>query len=162
VKLLRKVPLGVAAPFIVAIALALVAVAMVGSGDDQFSKPAEAAPAPDLSRCLDVPRELRDRIASSLKPGVRLGPMQAVKSKGTDSYFGDVYYLAAALDGRRLQTIGTWSVFRSLGHDSGLIWVADDQTAKVSTAGVDVPLKTVGSLPDDGWNEAMDCLEAAG
>jgi hypothetical protein len=53
-----------------------------------------------------------------------------------------------------LQTIGTWSVFRSLGHDSGLIWVADDQTAKVSTAGVDVPLKTVGSLPDDGWNEA--------
>jgi hypothetical protein len=73
-----------------------------------------------------------------------------------------VYWVAADLDGpKKRYILGTWSVLRSL-DDPGLTWVADDRVAKVSDLGADVPLKLFGSLPDDGWNEAQDCLMTAG
>jgi hypothetical protein len=149
----------------------IVAVASIAAAVKEVQS-SEAAPKASASsssaepnRCLDVPRQLRDGIASSLKPGVRLGTMQAVKSNETWHWAATgesetVYWVAAALDGPKLYSIGTWSVFRSLGPDSGLVWVGDDEVAKVSNYGVDVPFELRRSVPDDGFNEAQDCVDA--
>jgi hypothetical protein len=137
-------------------------IAVVAYAWNSVSGETQAAAPVETNRCLNVPRVLRDAIASSLKPGVRLGSMQAVKSDETWSRPGRteaVYWVAADLHGPKKKYImGTWSVLRSLGPDFGLIWVADDRVAKVSDLGIDVPLKVLRSLPDDGWNEAQDCL----
>jgi hypothetical protein len=146
---------------IVGLLFAIGAISAMMSGGTTAATPAKT------NRCLDVPRGLRDGIASGLnKPGIRLGVMQAVKSNVTWTWPpGDrsetVYWVAAALDrpkgGNRM---ATWSVFRSLS-DPGLTWAGDSHARQTSTWGSWVPLKMRRSLPNDGWNEAQDCVDAA-
>jgi hypothetical protein len=158
INLANKIALGV-----IAVGLVALAAACAGAGEPV----ATPAPGPDLSRCLDVPRQLRDGIASGLnKPGIRLGAMQAVKSNDiwawpTTGRSETVYWVAAALDGPKGgNRMATWSVFRSLS-DPGLTWAGDSHARQTSTWGSEVPLEMRRSLPNDGWNEAQDCIDAA-
>ena len=151
----------------------IVAVASIAAGvkevqSSEAASKASGAASSETNRCLDVPRQLRRSIAGGLNPGVRLGVMQAVKSNETwtsdNGYWVDVpvYWVGAALGGPKGRNkLATWSVFKSLGPDSGLLWAGDGHARQTSTWGSFVPLKMRRSLPNDGWNESMDCVEAA-
>jgi hypothetical protein len=140
--------------------LMVIAGACGGGGSDAAAEPETlTVPEQESDRCLAVPRDLVEGIATGLtvNGGGTLRNAQAVKSNDLN----DAYFISAEIDGPGLEgdgDIGTWAKSGPLAVGGGLILSVDAVANEMSDWGDGRSTDAALSMSDDGADESRACV----